>query len=210
MPSCWIRPVFFDLGNGGGSDIEEQSNTKPGDTGAAMGRYDVGFHIVKTYSLSTCTFIFLMGEINGKTIGYISHSPIVYQQPFTPTTTTASLTNDICYNINEYLDKYPEFNGAKSSNITNINIVIGGGGVVKPDYFRDGFLLINKAQNNIRNHLTIFGSHELFQQIKHHLKILPSITFILSDKDENEGKKKDSIHFFLPNLFEEFFLTTTL
>jgi hypothetical protein len=97
-------------------------------------------------------FIFLMGEINGKTIGYLSHSPIIYEQPFTPTTTITTLIDSICYDINEYLDKYPEFNGAQSSNITNINVVIGGGGVVKPDYFRDGFSLINKAQNNILNH----------------------------------------------------------
>jgi hypothetical protein len=71
----------------------------------------------------------LVGELNGKTIAYLSHSPVVYQRPFTPTTTAVKLINDIAYNINEHLLTRPEFIDKTSANFTNINMIIGGGGV---------------------------------------------------------------------------------
>ncbi|CAF1109936.1 unnamed protein product [Adineta steineri] len=128
----------------------------------------------------------LLGEFDKQTLAYLSHSPVLYQRPFTPTTTTAAvLINETAHNINNYLLNYPEFVGQTLANLTNINMIIGGG-VVKPDYFRNGFDLINNNDhNNIHNHLTADGAQQIYHQMKHHLTILSPLTFIISDEAEN-------------------------
>ncbi|CAF0778502.1 unnamed protein product [Adineta steineri] len=147
-----------------------------------------------------------MGEFDKKTLAYLSHSPILYQRPFTPTTTAAVLINETAHNINNYLWKYPAFIGETSVNLTNINMIIGGGGVVKPDYFRNGFDLINNNDhNNIHNHLTADGAQQIYYQLKHHLTILLPLTFIISDEAENEGNK-DSVHYFFNPIRRDFLI----
>ncbi len=77
-----------------------------------------------------------------------------------------------------------------AADITNINMIIGSGVNVKPDCLREEFTLTDNEQNNIHNHVTIHCSQQLCHQLKHHLKILPPITFILPDHDEDDDKRK--------------------
>jgi hypothetical protein len=93
-------------------------------------------------------------------MAYLLHSSKIYQRPFKPTTTAATLINNMACNINNDLSTHPELIDKTAAALTNINIIIGAGGVVKPDYFRDGFASINNEQNNIHNHLTIYGSQK--------------------------------------------------
>ena len=91
-------------------------------------------------------------------------------------------------NINNFLSTRTDI-GKASADLTNIKLIIGGGGVVKPNYFRDGFALLKNYENNIHNHLAIDGSQNIHEQLKNYLKILPPITFTTSDTDEDQGKK---------------------
>jgi hypothetical protein len=100
-------------------------------------------------------------------IAYLSYSPKIYEKPFTSTTAIAILMNDMAYNINDELSTCPEFIDKTAANLNNIKMIIGGGDVIKPDYFRDGFALINNERSNIHNYLTIHSSQQLYHQLKH-------------------------------------------
>ncbi|CAF1212216.1 unnamed protein product [Adineta steineri] len=117
----------------------------------------------------------------------------------------------MAHHIKHYLLNYPEFVGQTSANLTNINMIIGGGGVVKPDYFRNGFDLINNNDhNNIHNHLTADGAQQIYYQLKHHLTILSPLAFIISDEAENEAALNQATAIDPPDIRLVFFCSSKI
>ncbi len=77
---------------------------------------------------------------------------------------------------------------ASSMDMVDIRVVIGGGGFIKPDNFRKAFILIRKSKNNIHNHLKMHDANEFCNRLKNNILILPPISFIIPNKDEDKGK----------------------
>ena len=65
-----------------------------------------------------------------------------------------------------------------------------------PDLFRQAFNLLNDPHTNIQHKFDDQELIYLFESLKGNVKILPAITFLMSDKDEERGEQNTSLLFF--------------
>lgn len=155
-------------------------------------KYEISFYQIKTDSLSSCIFTLIIGELNEKPIAYLSHCSFTYQpRIFTPTTTAATFIKKIERDMIEWFEETCADDFANKSGLTalkNLRMVIGGGGIVKPDLIRKGLALMNGSKNNIKQHLKTEGALYLCYQLQNNVKITQPITFIMNDDDEDLGK----------------------
>jgi hypothetical protein len=93
--------------------------------------------------------------------------------------------------IIDKIDKHNTKNEDQQINILDIKIsklLVGGGVDDGLDLIRAGFFLLNTTTINIEEQLQDPLSKHLCQELKGKIAIIPAITYLLADDEEDKGK----------------------
>ncbi len=74
--------------------------------------------------------------------------------------------------------------------ITNVQLIAGGSVEQHPDVFQTGLSMMNNENKNIEDLMMKFSSKHLSKYLKKNIKLLPQMTYLLPDKEE-EVKKSE-------------------
>jgi hypothetical protein len=151
----------------------------------------ITFRTIETDSVSSCHFILIDGKCDETPFAYLSHSAKIYEQN-NAKKTLVELIEKIVRNINEYNTK----NGNSHFKIietTDLRLFVGGGVDDPNDMIRKAFSLLNDVNMNIQEELPKARKHRkackhLLNNLQGKINILPTTTYLISDKDETQGK----------------------
>ncbi|CAF1411195.1 unnamed protein product, partial [Adineta steineri] len=146
---------------------------------------NISYTTIGSDSISSCSFILLIGTIQDIEFSYLSHYPEPYEPPYTPTTTMLQILNIISKNIREHLMKKLSSNlkgKLEISHFTNLHLLVGGGAVEDNDLIRNGLILLND-QNNMENIFHDPLAKHIYQQLKKNVTVLKAVTFLVNNND---------------------------
>jgi hypothetical protein len=140
---------------------------------------------ISTDALSSCSFLLLIENLQERKIAFLLHSSEIYEPSEIPTTTLEILLNRTYDTIETALIRNPLNPPEEVSlfELKNLQLVVGGGANIQPDFIRAGLNLLNNPNINLEPLHTTSSAKYRSQQLKQHVKILPPITFPLSDAE---------------------------
>lgn len=152
-----------------------------------MDSFDITSNSIKTTAVSICHFILMVGQINGERFAYLSHFSYEYAPPeYNAETAVVRLLKNLTEDI-MMKDKFKTVWKENTFEFTISNVLVGGGVDQGEDLIKKGLLLLNGNISNIQQRLEEETGH-LFKELQNKVLVIPPITYLMSDIDEDEGK----------------------
>lgn len=161
-----------------------------------MDGHSIAFDFVETEAVSSCSFILIYVEVLGQTLSYINHT----SQAFHPSLSSEEILKGIIDYASQQIDIFLETNISSYRvdgfrfYVRNAKLIFGGTAddneSDEDDAFREAIGLLNSSSSNIQQISTDPRSEYLYQLLKNNVLILKSMTWMMSDIDEEEGKPK--------------------
>ncbi|CAF0859105.1 unnamed protein product [Rotaria sordida] len=165
-----------------GSDVNDNDDVD-------MGEDYISYRHAKTSALATCLGLLLDGSIGDREFCFLSHSPKIEEfDDDILENLLAHLIKELSENLKQHL-KIDSLSEEKLVN--NVKLLVVGGAVDEHILTRKAFYLLNKninlnvTQQKLNNDK---DSNYLFEKLKNSVKIIPAVTFVLSDQDEDRGE----------------------
>jgi hypothetical protein len=163
----------------------------------------ISYTTVGSDSLSSCTFVLVVGNLQHHSFAYLSHYPEYLEIPTnTPTSTLLYFIDQISLNIEGHINKKPPLNSQQLqiNDLNNLQLLIGGGTEEKRDLIREAFTLLNNPNHNIQHLLKLPPSKYIYQYLRCKAIILNPITVLLSNGGgDGRGIHRYIFYLSLPN-----------
>jgi hypothetical protein len=154
-----------------------------------MGSFGISFKSIETNAVSSCHFVLITGLINEKRFGYLSHRATEYNSSCTKLKALRHIFQTILEDINAYnttnhLDDETSLN---INHFQHLTMVIGGGVDDEENLNRKCVMMLNDSTINLGEKLKNKDYKCLYEKLKNNLIILPPVTYLSNNDDEDEG-----------------------
>jgi hypothetical protein len=97
-----------------------------------------------------------------------------------------SVSTDIDSLLTHMTEKYGQ--KLEIKDITNVQLIAGGSVEQHLDLFQTGLSMMNNENKNIEDLMMKFSSTHLLKYLKKNIKLLPQMTYLLPDEEEDKGQ----------------------
>ncbi|CAF3834677.1 unnamed protein product [Rotaria magnacalcarata] len=148
--------------------------------------YGITYKSIETDSVSSCHFILIDGQVKKQPFAYLSHYSIEYEgKEYGALQAAVDIINSIAENMITFAaTTNVEF---EIHEIKITRLIVAGGVDDDKGFIRDGFLLINTGHVTIIDKPSQNHRKHLWNELRGKISIIPSITYLLSDDDEDRG-----------------------
>jgi hypothetical protein len=154
-----------------------------------MGTFGLSFTSIETNGISSCHFVLITSFVNEKRFGYLSHRATEYNSLYTELEALQDIFRIILDDINAYntKDRRDDNTSLKINCFQHLRMVIGGGVDDEKNLNRKCVMMLNDPTINLEEELENKDYECLYEKLKNNVIILPPLTYLLNNDNEDEG-----------------------
>jgi len=154
-----------------------------------MGSFGISFKSIETNGVSSCHFVLITDLIDEKRFGYLLHRATEYDSSYTKLEALQAIFRIILEDINSYNTKYnsDDQTALNIDHVQHLRMFIGGGVDDEKNLNRKCVMMLNDPTINLEKKCEKNDYKCLYAKLKNNVIILPPVTYLLNNDNEDEG-----------------------